>query len=89
MRTLGMLSSMTIITVIFSFLMGGHAVTTATLPAFLQSMHAALLAFCALCVLGIFCSFGRLREKATDAPEETVQIPAESPNVEPDPRRIS
>ena len=69
MRTLGMMSSMTIITVIFSVLMGGHAVTPATLPAFLHSMHTALLAFCALCILGIFCSFGRLREKAAEAAE--------------------
>jgi EmrB/QacA subfamily drug resistance transporter len=89
MRTLGMLSSMTIITVIFSVLMGGHAVTAATLPAFLRSMHVALLAFCALCVLGIFCSFGRLRENTTGAPEETPPVIEEVPNVEADPRRFS
>ncbi|MFA5515970.1 MAG: MFS transporter [Desulfuromonadales bacterium] len=61
MRTLGMLTSMTIVTVIFSMLMGGHAVTAQTQPAFLHSMRIALFAFCGLCVLGIFCSLGRLR----------------------------
>ncbi len=62
MRTLGMMSSMTIITVIFSIFMAGHAVTTETQPAFLQSMHMALLIFGFLCVLGIFCSMARLRK---------------------------
>ncbi len=62
MRTLGMMSSMVIITVIFSMFMGGQAVTTETQPAFLHSMHLALLVFCALCTLGIFCSLGRLRK---------------------------
>lgn len=61
MRTLGMMTSMTIITLIFSFLMGGHAVNAATQGAFLLSMGLALQVFCGLCVLGIFCSLGRLR----------------------------
>jgi len=61
MRTLGMMTSMTIITIIFSMLMAGHAVTAETLPAFLRSMHAALLVFCGLCGVGIFCSAARLR----------------------------
>jgi nitrate/nitrite transporter NarK len=61
MRTLGMMTSMTVITVIFSVLMAGRAVTPDTLPAFLRSMRAALLVFCALCGAGIFCSAARLR----------------------------
>ncbi|OHB25003.1 MAG: MFS transporter [Desulfuromonadaceae bacterium GWC2_58_13] len=60
MRTLGMMSSMTIITVIFSVFMGGQAVTAATQPDFLRSMHTALLVFCILCLIGIFCSMARL-----------------------------
>ncbi len=64
MRTLGMMTSMTIVTVVFSMLMGGHAVTAQTQPAFLRSMHIALLAFCGLCILGIFCSLGRLQGPA-------------------------
>lgn len=59
MRTLGMMTSMTIITIVLSMQMGGAAVTAATQPAFLASMHIALLGFCALCVVGIFCSLGR------------------------------
>lgn len=58
-RTLGMMSSMTIITIIFSIFMKGHAVAPETLPAFLTSMQTALLIFCGLCVMGIFCSFAR------------------------------
>ena len=60
MRTLGMMTSMSIITVIFSMLMAGHPVTVATLPQFLLSMRTALLVFCALCGIGIICSAGRL-----------------------------
>lgn len=64
MRTLGMMTSMTIITVIFSVLMSGHAVTPETLPAFLRSMHAALLVFSGLCGVGILFSLARLRQPA-------------------------
>jgi MFS family permease len=62
MRTLGMMTSMTIITVIFSVLMAGHAVTAATLPQFLRSMQAALLVFSGLCGVGILFSLARLRQ---------------------------
>jgi len=61
MRTMGMMASMTIITVIFSIFMAGQVVSAATLPAFLHSMQSALLIFCALCVAGIFCSAARFR----------------------------
>jgi len=61
MRTMGMMGSMTVITVIFSVLMAGQAVTTATVPAFLHSMHLALLIFSGICVVGIFCSLARLQ----------------------------
>jgi len=61
MRTLGMMTSMTIITVILSVLMGGHGVTPETHPMFLRSMHLSLLIFSGLCLAGIFCSLGRLR----------------------------
>ncbi len=60
-RTLGMMTSMTIITVIFSVVMGGHAVTPQTQPAFLLSMRSALLTFAGLCGAGIFCSIVRIR----------------------------
>ncbi len=54
-----MLSSMMIITLIFSYLMHGQAVTTETQIAFLASMRMAFLIFCGLCIIGIGCSLGR------------------------------
>ncbi|HEX9778591.1 MAG TPA: hypothetical protein VGA63_10640, partial [Geopsychrobacteraceae bacterium] len=60
MRTLGMMTSMTIITIVFSILMGGKPVTAETQAAFIASMHLSLLVFCGLCVAGIFCSLGRI-----------------------------
>jgi MFS family permease len=62
MRTLGMMTSMSIITVILATFMAGQTVTAATLPQFLLSMHTALLVFCGLCVIGIACSAGRMRD---------------------------
>ncbi len=59
MRTLGMMTSMMIITLIFSYLMHGQPVTAETQPAFLNSMRWALMIFCGLCVIGIGCSMGR------------------------------
>jgi len=61
MRTMGMVASMTVITLIFSILMGDEPVTATTLPEFLRSMRLSLLVFCGLCLIGIFCSLGRLR----------------------------
>ncbi len=60
MRTLGMLTSMMIITLIFSYLMQGQPVTLETQSAFLESMRIALLIFSSLCVIGIGCSLGRV-----------------------------
>ena len=64
MRTFGMMSSMLIITLIFSILMHDQPVTAATQPAFLSSMRLALLIFCGLCLVGIGCSIGRVRRAA-------------------------
>lgn len=71
MRTLGMMTSMTLITVILSVNMGGHAVTAATQPAFLASMRTALFGFCLLCAVGVALSLGRwgLAGRAAPAPE--------------------
>jgi len=59
MRTLGLVLSMTTATLVFSLVMGGAAVTPATLPGFLTSMRACLIvfSFCACC--GLLFSFGR------------------------------
>ena len=61
MRTLGMMGSMTIITITFSIVMSGQAVTLQTQPQFLFSMHVALLTFSVLCIIGIFFSMARIR----------------------------
>jgi EmrB/QacA subfamily drug resistance transporter len=63
MRTLGMMTSMSIITVVFSVLMAGQAVTIETEPQFLLSMRTALLVFCGLCIIGIACSAGRMADR--------------------------
>jgi EmrB/QacA subfamily drug resistance transporter len=60
MRTLGMMTSMSIITVIFALFMAGQPVSATTLPQFLHSMRTALIIFCGLCVTGIACSAGRM-----------------------------
>ncbi len=65
MRTMGMMTSMMIITLIFSMLMHGQPVTPETQPAFLSSMRLALLVFCGLCVIGIGCSLGRVKRNVT------------------------
>lgn len=64
MRTLGMMASMTLITVTFSVFMGERAVTAETQPAFLLSMRVALSAFAGLCVAGVLLSLVRLRPAA-------------------------
>jgi len=69
MRTLGMMASMSIITLIFSMLMAGQPVTAATQPQFLLSMRIALLAFCALCIIGIACSAARLKNFTRETTE--------------------
>jgi len=63
MRTLGMMGSMTVITIIFSVFMKGHPVTPQTQGAFLTSMRTALMTFSALCYVGIFFSLGRIRKQ--------------------------
>ncbi len=63
MRTLGMMASMTIITIIFSIFMAGQAVTAQTQSQFLFSMHVALLTFSVLCIIGIFFSMARIRKQ--------------------------
>lgn len=61
MRTLGMMVSMTVITIIFSIFMAGHAITPETQVQFLASMRTALVTFSMLCLVGIFFSLGRIR----------------------------
>ena len=61
MRTMGMLSSMTIITLIFSVNMGDQSVSRETQGLFLGSMHLSFLIFCGLSLAGILFSTARLK----------------------------
>jgi hypothetical protein len=61
MRTMGMLCSMTIITLAFKHIMGDYPVSAETQAAFLASMHLCMIIFCFLCVAGVFCSMVRLK----------------------------
>ncbi len=65
MRTIGMLASMTIATLVFSFHMGDTAVEPETFRHFLTAMHQAFLIFSGLSILGIFFSMARVRDKQT------------------------
>ncbi len=59
MRTLGMVTSMTIVTMFFSLLMGSRGISPATVPDFLTSMRWALSVFTALSLVGLGLSLGR------------------------------
>jgi EmrB/QacA subfamily drug resistance transporter len=60
MRTLGMVLSMTAITVVLSLGMGGQAVTPGSLPAFLGCMHVGLGILAVFSLLGIMTSSRRM-----------------------------
>ncbi|MGA8181894.1 MAG: MFS transporter [Desulfobacterales bacterium] len=64
MRTMGMLCSMTIITMVFNQIMGDNPVSSKTQLSFLASMHRCMMIFCLLCVAGVFCSMVRLKERS-------------------------
>jgi EmrB/QacA subfamily drug resistance transporter len=66
MRTMGMLCSMTIITLVFKHFMGDHPVSAETRSSFLASMHLCMMIFCFLCVVGVLCSMGRLKPVSQD-----------------------
>jgi len=61
MRTFGMSLSMGIATVVFGILLQGRQVSAETVPQFLESMHVVFAVCAVLCVLGVFCSLGRVR----------------------------
>ena len=65
MRTIGMLCSMTIITMVFSRIMGDRPVNAQTQTSFLVSMHHCFIIFCLLCVAGVFCSMVRVKSGAS------------------------
>ena len=60
MRTIGMLTSMTIITLIFNRYMGSQAVSPESQGSFLMSMHMSMVIFCILSCGGVFLSMVRV-----------------------------
>jgi MFS family permease len=63
MRTLGMVTSMSTIILIFSVFMGGQSVTRESLPQFVYSMRVAMLTFAGFSCLGVILSLGRGRRR--------------------------
>ncbi len=67
-RTIGMVTSMTTITLVLSLFMGGEAITKTTLPLYITSMKTGLIAFAAFSFLGAGLSLGRLRRRRRPDP---------------------
>ncbi|WP_300672519.1 MFS transporter [Desulfoluna sp.] len=67
MRTIGMLTAMTLITFILTLFMGDAPVTAETATAFVDAMRTGFVIFSGLSVLGIFCSMGRMERKSEEA----------------------
>jgi len=66
MRAMGMLASMTIITVLLSVFMGRQPVTPETGHAFITAMRWSFLVFALMSVGGIACSLGRITPRPND-----------------------
>nr|WP_320190068.1 MFS transporter [uncultured Desulfobacter sp.] len=67
MRSIGMLTAMTITTLLLSMFMGDAKVTAATAPEFLQTMHTAFIIFAGLSLVGIIFSMARVEPTKTPA----------------------
>ena len=65
MRSIGMLTAMTITTLLLSMFMGDAQVSTATAPGFLKAMHTAFIIFALLSLVGIIFSMARVEQKPT------------------------
>lgn len=66
MRTVGMLTAMTIITIILTLFMGDAPVSAETAVSYVHAMATGFLIFTALSVLGIACSMGRMAKEKPD-----------------------
>lgn len=62
MRSVGMLTAMTITTLLLSMFMGDAEVGTATAPEFIKTMHTAFMIFALLSLVGIVFSMARLEQ---------------------------
>jgi MFS family permease len=60
MRSLGMLTSMTIVTLLLSHFMGNQSVSAHTSPGFMNSMRTTFIVFSVLSLLGVGCSLKRI-----------------------------
>ena len=63
MRTTGMLTAMTLITLLLSWFLGSEQVTLETGDRFLAAMHTAMVIFSLLGCAGILCSLGRTSKR--------------------------
>lgn len=63
MRTVGMLTAMTLITLLLSLFMGHASITQKTADAFVRAMQIGFYLFTALSVISIFCSMGRMEKE--------------------------
>ena len=73
MRTLGMLGSMTVVTLIFSMVMGERAIIPETWPDFLRGMRLAFIIFSGLSLGGICFSLARVPPVfSPEAPVKTI-----------------
>jgi MFS family permease len=61
MRTIGMLTAMTLITVLLSWYLGKQSITPETGQLFVATMRTAMVVFTLMGIVGIICSVGRTR----------------------------
>ena len=64
MRTTGMLTAMTLITVLLSIYLGDKQITPETGELFIKTMRTAMAIFSVLAIVGIACSFGRTKNSS-------------------------
>lgn len=67
MRTFGMLSAMTLITILLSLHLGEQSISEETGTGFIATMHSAMIIFTLLSIIGIFCSLARTTKKQPPA----------------------
>ena len=70
MRTMGMLSAMTVITLLLSLFMGKAPVSHETATAYVSTMTTGFVIFTILSIMGIFCSMGRMEKKIDETAME-------------------
>lgn len=79
MRSIGMILSMGVVSLLFALLIGGRPIGEAQIPAFLRSMRLAFVVFSALSVVGIVASLRRNVRPSPTAPTRGLvpETPAE------------